>query len=207
MKKLFYYICIGIVFSIVLASTYPFLLTGYARFFTIKNASKGADALVVLTGSRGTMINRLPHALNLYHEGYASRILIPSERIPNQSLQTIYKNNWDEAHTIILHMQDSAKLESIPSTKGGATSIFDEAYDVRQYSMQHNFHHLIIVTDKHMTRRALYAFEKVFKETGVKIEVSGASNDYFNEQTWWKSDAGISAYLVEGITLIIYWWS
>ena len=204
MKKLFSYICIGIFILIVIVITYPFLLTSYARFFSIENASKGADALVVLTGPQGAMIDRLPHALKLYHEGYASRILIPSERIPKQSLQTIYKNNWDEAHTVILHMQDSAKLESIPSAKGGATTIFDEAHDVRQYSMQHNFHHLIIVTDKHKTRRAHYAFEKVFKETGVKIEVSGASEDYFNEQTWWKSDAGISAYLVEGITFLIY---
>jgi len=204
MKKLFYYICIGIFIIIVLAITYPFLLTGYARFFLIENASKGADALVVLTGPQGAMIDRLPHALNLYHEGYSSRILIPSERIPSQSLQTICENNWDEAHTIILYMKDSAKLESIPSTKGGARTIFDEAYDVKQYSLRQNFHHLIIVTDKHKTRRALYAFEKVFKETGVKIEVSGASEVYFNEQTWWKSDAGISAYLTEGITFIIY---
>ena len=153
---------------IVLDSIYPFFTHRLCTLFSIENASKGADALVVLTGPQGAMIDRLPHALTLYHEGYASRILIPIERIPNQSLQTIYKNNWDEAHAVILHMQDSVKLENIPSTKGGATTIFDEAYDVRQYSMQHNFHHLIIVTDKHMTRRVLYAFEKVFKETGVK---------------------------------------
>ena len=92
----------------------------------------------------------------------------------------------------------------IQSQKGGATSTFDEAYDLLKLSEKKRYRHLIIVTDAFHTRRAYHAFKTVFKDKGIKIEMSGASNEIFNEKNWWTSDQGISAYVLESIKFPVY---
>ena len=97
-----------------------------------------------------------------------------------------------------------AKFESVPSLKGGATSTFDEAYDLLAFCNKENLKHIIIVTDSFHTRRAFFAFKKVFKGSNIKVEVSSASNEIFNEENWWLSDRGISAYILEPIKFAVY---
>jgi len=92
----------------------------------------------------------------------------------------------------------------VPSLKGGATSTFDEAYDLRIFCEKENLKHLIIVTDSFHSRRALYAFKKVFQGSNIIVEASAASNEVFSEENWWLSDRGIAAYLLEPIKLAVY---
>lgn len=67
--------------------------------------------------------------------------------------------------------------------------------------------HIILVTDAFHTARAHYAFKKVLNAHGyknIKIEMSAASNDNFNETNWWKSEIGISMYILEPIKYLFY---
>ena len=96
------------------------------------------------------------------------------------------------------------EFEIVPSLKGGATSTFDEAYDLLVFCDKENLKHLIIVTDSFHSRRALYAFKKVFQGSNITVEVSAASNEVFSEENWWLSDRGISAYLLEPIKFAVY---
>ena len=95
----------------------------------------------------------------------------------------------------------------VPSLKGGATSTFDEAYDLLQFCEKENLKHLIIVTDSFHTRRALYAFRKVFQGSNINVEASAALNEVFSEEDWWRSDKGISVYILEPIKLFVYMFS
>ena len=90
------------------------------------------------------------------------------------------------------------------SIKGGATSTFDEAYDLRKFVKNKEFNRLILVTDSFHSRRALYAFKKVFSNSNLNFEISAAKNKIFNENNWWTSDQGISAYVLESIKYPIY---
>ncbi len=68
MKKM---LIIFILFSVAIAVflyNHEAILTTYANFFTVSNATSGADAIVVLSGGKMT---RIPHALKLFEEGYA----------------------------------------------------------------------------------------------------------------------------------------
>ena len=59
MKK---WLVVIILFSGVIAvsiSQYRSILTAYAEFFTVNNATPGADVIVVLSGSKNS---RIPHA-------------------------------------------------------------------------------------------------------------------------------------------------
>ena len=108
------------------------------------------------------------------------------------------------AHAMIEELGLSAPVSIIRSQKGGATSTFDEAYDLLMLSEKKKYRHLILVTDAFHSRRAYHAFQTVFEEKGISIEMSAASNKIFNEKNWWTSDQGISAYVLESIKYPVY---
>jgi len=201
MKKFLLYLCILVALLAGGIRCCPWMLTAYAEFFSVANGTKGADAIVVLAGDIET---RLPRAIALYKDGYASRMLLTDPRRPNTVLKNITCDERKNADAILQFFNVQQPVATIPSLKGGATSTFDEAYDALAYCMRNRFKHIIIVTDNHHTRRSLYAFEKVFKGTAITVEAMGASNDIFNTANWWQTDLGIKAYFLEPLKYAVY---
>ena len=185
----------------VLLSQYKFFLINYAHFFSVDNPTKGADAIVILSGGG---LKRVSKALDLYAEGYGKRILLTSLKPMNSNISHLFPTNIQTAKEISNMVNTPANFESVPSLKGGATSTFDEAYDLLAFCTKEKIKHLIIVIDRFHTRRALYAFKKVFNDNGIKLEASGASNNIFNEENWWRSDIGIAVYILEPIKFFVY---
>ena len=187
---------------ILMLSQYEILLAGYARFFTIDNPTYGVNApILILAGGAAT---RVPKALELYEKGYGDRLLLTSERSLNSKVMHLFPTNEQIAKRISQELNIQAELEVVPSLKGGATSTLDEAHDLLTFCSKEKIKHLIIVTDSFHTRRALYAFKKVFQGSDIKVESSAAPNEIFSEENWWRSDKGISAYLLEPIKLAVY---
>ena len=178
------------------------VLTTYASFFTVNNPSKGADAIIVLSGSAAT---RIPRGLELYGSGYASKVFLTDEkRSMNPKFRKFFPTNAQLAEAIIAELGMEVETPVIPSLKGGATSTFDEAYDARTRAESEGWQHLILVTDAFHTRRALYAFKKIFQDSNIKIEAAAALNEVYSVEDWWRSDLGISAYLLEPIKFAVY---
>ncbi len=178
------------------------ILKNYARIFRIDDASKGADCVIILSGNPKT---RPDQAALLVRHGYADLLLHTDQK------------RWNERHTELLDsdFEISQKIlgtyniraDIIPSTKGGATSTFDEAYDFVSFLKSHPFKRVILVTDSYHTARARFAFRKVLDRHGytdLKIEMSAAPNDIFNEDNWYTTEAGISAYMLEPIKYLFY---
>ena len=196
-------IVVSLIIAIVLLfSQYEVLLKGYARFFTIDNATSGMEATIVILS--GKPLARIPKALELYTAGYGTRLLLTIQRKENSKAAQIFLTQEQKGQKIAEFFNVPAKFESVPSLKGGATSTFDEAYDLLAFCKKENLMHIIIVTDSFHSRRAFYAFKKVFKGSNIKVEVSGASNGIFNEENWWLSDNGILAYVTEPIKFFAY---
>lgn len=187
---------------ILMLSQYKLLLTGYARFFTIDNPVYGVNAPIVILS--GGLVTRIPKALELYEKGYGNRLLLTTERPLNSKVTHLFPTNEQAAEKIAQALNIQVGFEVVPSLKGGATSTFDEAYDLLAFCSEEKVKHLIIITDSFHTRRALYAFKKVFQGSGVNVEASAALNEVFSEENWWHSDKGISAYLLEPIKLAVY---
>ena len=201
MKK---WLVVIIIFSgviVVSVSQYRSILTAYAKFFTVNNATPGADVIVVLSGGKET---RIPHALKLFEEGYAPEILLTDEKKRNIRFSHLFPTNKMIAQAMIEELEMSVQVSTIQSQKGGATSTFDEAYDLLKLSENKKYRHLILVTDSFHTRRAYHAFQTVFEDTEIKIEMSATSNEIFNANNWWTSDQGISAYVLESIKYPVY---
>lgn len=157
--------------------------------------------IVVLSGGKET---RIPHALKLYSEGFAPRILLTDEKKRNLRFTHLFPTNEEIAQAMIEELEMRVPVITIPSLKGGATSTFDEAYDLLKLSEKKGYRHLILVTDAFHTRRANHAFQTVFEGSEIRIEMSAAPNEIFNENNWWTSDQGISAYVLESIKYPVY---
>ena len=83
--------------------------------------------------------------------------------------------DYEKSQKILATYNLSADI--IPSTKGGATSTFDEAYDLVQFLRSHPMKHIIVVTDTFHTSLAHYAFRKILDLYGfksLKIEMLAA---------------------------------
>lgn len=152
----------------------------------------------------GGPVTRIPKALELYQTGYGERLLLTTLKPLNSKVAQLDLTNEQLAQEISKVLAIPATFESVPSLKGVATSTFDEAHDLLAFCIKENIRHLIIVTDAFHTRRALYAFKKIFQDSSINIEAAAALNEVYSAEDWWRSDSGISAYLLEPIKFVIY---
>ncbi len=201
MKKLLVCLLLLVVCACLVLAYRP-LLTFYANLFSVHNATPGADALVVLGGRVQT---RFPYTFKLYRQGYAETILMTDLRPFNPGIPGYNCSQRTIAFALRDYLEPGAPLSVVPSRTGtGCVSTFDEAWDLLAYSQSKGYKRLIIVTDEFHTRRALYAFHKIFKDSGIIVEAMGAPNAVFNAQNWWRSDSGLKACLLEPMLLSVY---
>ena len=180
------------------------LLTHYAHFFRVENARVGADAIVILGPPR---FPRVRHALELTSKGFADNILLPE--LPSLPWEFVYLNPDDVrfVQAVAQRMDIDVPVQLVRNYDHGVLSTYDEAWDLRRYSLEHNLERFIIVTDAFHTRRALYAFEKVFEGTAVEIEVSAVPHEFqheWNESSWWTAEKGLQVYITEPFKFVFY---
>ncbi len=176
-------------------------LTFYAKCFIVQNATPGADAIICLSGDRET---RTPECLRLWNQGYAKRLFVTEEKPKNKEFNQLELSHLQFAQAVTQRMALDARWELLPSSTGGATSTFDEAADALVMAHKEKWKRIILVTDEFHTRRSLLAFHRVFDGSKVEIQVSGAVNEVFGTDDWWKSDRGILAYFGETIKYPVY---
>ena len=181
---------------------HAFVLETYASFFKKDNASPGADAIVVLSWPE---INRLRYAYQLGNQDYGKRILVttnPKRYI--EFLELNYPTKLDWVNAVATRLELKVPVELLPSLGDGARSTFDEAYDARKWAIDNGYKRIIVVTNAFHSRRAHYAFEKVFRGSGVDVEVAAARNPGFSENNWWLIDKGLASYLTEPLKFAAY---
>ena len=124
----------------------------------------------------------------------------------NNKYSELIPNQIDIAKSIIKMDKIGTDVKIIPSLKGGAGSTIDEAHDILDFAQNNNYKNIIIVTDKFHTARAYRTIKKVFhqNEANIKINISGAKNNIFNNQNWWQSDLGITSIFSEYMKSIAY---
>ncbi len=144
--------------------------------------------IVVLGGSSGS---RETHAAQLYHEGYASKVIISG-----------YAETMDDNIQLI-------REKGVPQTaliiNDRATSTYNEAQQVLEVLSHLKADSVLIVTDHFHTRRASATYEYVF--AGHNIELTFVSpNDDFTADNWWNSNSNYGIML-EYPKMLYYWFA
>ena len=117
-----------------------------------------------------------------------ARILSEAEVLDNDKYGLFFEKNSSSISKLVNEIEESPSMLNKFIDKG-----------VIRIKERYNWKRIIIVTDNFHTRRALHAFEKVFHGSGMVVQASGAENDVFSSENWWKSDRGILSYFSETI--------
>ena len=192
----------GIVLSVVvlvLVVAYlnrDYLLKSYASWFVVDNATKGADLILLLGGN---IISRSAKGIDLYKRGYAPQIALTTTPDIDTPYPDIIKSQR-ELLMAILEREGISDFIAIPSLKNGATSTFDEAYDMAHF-LQNNpqIKRVIVVTDGFHSRRAKIAFDKVFERQGIttKIEWASKISNRFALDQWHRYESSLFRLLIQ----------
>lgn len=183
------------------------IASSYASLFVVDTATKGADAILILSGNIET---RSAKALELHKEGYSTQIWTFSAIQRETKYPDILKSQNVLLAEILTH-EGLDKLYILPSVKkNGATSTFDEAYDLVSYLQSNPLNRVILVTDGFHTLRSKIAFEKVFKKFNIqtKLEFAPSFSPQFKLDEWYKYEKSLYRLLVkEPLGLIYYYFS
>ena len=179
------------------------ILEAYARLFIVSNATKNADMIIVLSGAPE---ERLLEAIELYKKGYSKKIFYtdPIEYESEHKYPEIFLSQLAIAKKVA--QKEHINIHIIPDSNGGITSTFDEAHDTAKYVKKHNIKHIILVTSAFHSRRALYAFKKIFQKEGIdiKVEIHVPPRQLKRIHKWWTREVDINYMVTEPFKMLIY---
>ena len=184
---------------------WPFGAWAAAKYLIKDAPLDKADAIVVLGGS-ATYKERAREAVRLLFAGRSQRILITNDNA---------RGPWSSAEQRNLYFYERSleelRIAGVPSQSVEAllqpvASTYEEAELIRDYAQQHGLHSILIVTSAYHSRRALWVFSRVFRDTGIRIGlVAVAPGDESPEPaTWWLSVRGWRLVPTEYVKMIYY---
>lgn len=183
-RRLITRIALGAVAAALLATAAACPFAG--RYLIVDRPVEPADAIVVLAGAR---VERWLEAVDLFSEKKAALMLLSPGRIEaaEESLRQRgirFPLDVDVARDAMIQMGVPAgAVEVIPRSLDNTAQ---EAASVREMALARRWTSLIVVTSKYHTRRALYAFEREFRGTGVGIQIRGSRHDPARPDGWWR---------------------
>lgn len=176
------------------------LLTGLAHLLTVDTVGPAADYIVPLGGGTDT---RPFVAAALYKSQVAPKVLI-FEYASSEVIGMGLVLSQTELYRRVLEFEGlpHAAIQVIP---GEVHDTWEEALAVRTVLPRRQPTRLVVVTSPEHTRRALWAFQKVFAGMPVDVRMAPARHLTFDETNWWRDDEGVLVYLHEYLKLPYYW--
>jgi uncharacterized SAM-binding protein YcdF (DUF218 family) len=191
-----------ILVSILLAYAFrSTILTRIAGALIIQDELRPADAIVLLNGDFDTRPFR---AGELYKQELAPVIIVArAENEPVVDLG-LTPNETDVSVGVMERLGVPREKIIILPFPGGTTSTYDEAAVIKQYIQANRIQKIILVTSAFHTRRARWIFEKVFAGLPVTLEMAATPEIGFDQNNWWKNEAGLITVNNEYIKLAYY---
>ena len=185
--------------------TWPFAAWVAARLLITEAPLDHADAIVVLSGSANYR-ERAREAARLLLEGRSQRILITNDNqrgpwsSPDQQNLFFYERSLNEIQ------KAGVPANRIEVLMQPVASTHEEAELVRQYANEHGLRSVLVVTSAYHSRRALWVFSRLFRNTGVSVGLVSVRPGYQSPgpATWWLSMRGWKLVPTEYIKMIYY---
>lgn len=184
---------------------WPFAAWIGARLLITEAPLDNADAIVVLGGSANYK-ERAGAAARLLKDGRSRRILITNDNARGPWSNTEQRNLYFYERSLAEIKDAGVPDESIEVLLTPVYSTHDEAELVRQYVQERRLRSILIVTSAYHSRRALWVFNRTFRDTGVRIGLSSVSpgDETPPPATWWLTRRGWRAVPTEYVKMIYY---
>jgi len=173
-------------------------------WLVVEDPLQKADALFVLGG---TMFERPLEAVDLYHEGWAPRMLL-MRQIADDGERELRRRGIQYQREIDLQVDVLTKLgvpRSAIEILGEQDSTKDEADALRDIVLARKWARVIVVTSKQHTRRARLVMNRRVAPTGGQVILRASRYDLTDTDTWWRQRGTLRFTLFETQRLIAYW--
>ncbi len=177
------------------------LLTAAARYLSVHDPLRKADAIFVLGGDPDI---RPFAAAELYRRGWAPRVLVPAMETGRLASAGLMPSQTELFLRVL-------KMEGIPDSAvqvlplaGGTSSTTEDAEALRAWVRRTGARRVIAVTTTYHTRRTRFALNRAFEGMDVEIVMHGAPTRGYSERDWWKSESGLTTYFNEYLKLARY---
>ena len=173
-------------------------------WLVVEDPLQKADAVFVLGG---TMFERPLEAVDLYHEGWAPRLLLMRQiadfgEAELEKRGVTFQREIDVQIDVLTKLGvPSAAIEILPPQN----STRDEADALLTAAVTHHWARVIVVTSKQHTRRARMVIERRMAGTGSQVIMRASRYDRADVDGWWRHRSTLRFTLFETQRLIAYW--
>jgi len=158
------------------------------------------DAIFILGGNT---FDRSNHGVELYREGLTQNIVTLGSNTATV-LKSVGLEGLCDALVSQKHLLKKGIPEDVVYALEKGTSTKEEADAILEYCLDKGYSEVIVVSDKFHTRRISYTFDE-FEENGINVLLSGASNSNYEEDYWWRDEAGLIMVNNEYVKLLYYY--
>lgn len=189
----------------VLLATIIFLLWLAPQLLPVEKRLENADAALVFSGS-GIFTERLDHAVDVYFENRAPKILLTNDTVQGGWSESTGRNPfyWElsQAH-LIYRGVPAESVEVFPQPVFGTQ---DEAVLLVNTARARNWKRVILVTSAAHTRRVLWATERVARRENYPLEIGVESSPQSRPTFfWWTTKYGWQTVAGEYLKFVYYW--
>ncbi|MGH7507374.1 MAG: YdcF family protein, partial [Longimicrobiales bacterium] len=177
------------------------ILTGLARFLTVRDELRPADAIFLLNGD---IESRPAGAAELFHRGLAPVIVLAREEETTATRTGLMPNRSDVAVALLRRFGVPESAIIMLTTEDGVSSTIDEARAFRAYAARTRPDVVILVTNGFHSRRARWTLRHALQPLGVEVLASAVPHRHFDETNWWRTESGLIFYLQEFIKFAHY---
>ena len=176
-----------------------------AKLLITEAPLENADAIVVLGGS-ANFKERSREAAKLLLEGRSPRVLITNDNVRGPWSVTDQRNLFFYERSVEEIRKAGVPAKSVEVLMKPVASTHEEAELVRQYAEEHRLHSVLIVTSAYHSRRALWVFSRVFRDTGIRIGLVNVDPGYQSPRPamWWLSIRGWRLVPTEYVKMVYY---
>ena len=164
-----------------------------------------ADAIVVLGGSANYR-ERARAAAQLLREGRAPRILITNDNLRGPWSSAEQRNLYFYERTLEELENAGVPDASVEVLMTPVNGTHEEAELLKEYAVDHGLHSVLIVTSAYHSRRALWTFSRVFRDTAIQVGLTAVrpGTDSPSPATWWLTRRGWRLVPTEYVKMIYY---
>ncbi|MCX6047162.1 MAG: YdcF family protein [Chloroflexi bacterium] len=187
------------------------LLIKLGAYPFVQSELKTSDLIVVISGT----LPEIHYGIDLYKAGYAPKILFVGDfpvelTVMSQEPFEVAEKPWEE---IAGHMAVSAGIpqSALLFSHVFATSTYERVASFLTIAQQHNFHSLIVISDRLHSRRIAESAQKIRGQDSYVILSAPTPLAYvpegyrFHPESWWANEQDLKDVFDEWIKLGFYW--
>jgi uncharacterized SAM-binding protein YcdF (DUF218 family) len=179
------------------------LFAGAGNFLVVSDKLERADIIFLLNGDTTT---RPYHAAELFHQGWAPKVVIARMEDSESVRLGAYPNPTDSNIEVLRKLGvPEARIEQLRPEKG-VMHTADEAKALLAYVRSNSIHKVIIVTSDLHSRRSKYTFRRALRGTDVTVMLAPTPDLKYGANNWWRFEDGIIGCQNEYIKLLYYYY-